>query len=120
MEILTKDKIEVINSIISDSPNLTAHLWLKVHPCNPADFFSNPDYLNKIVAAGITVSGAVINGIIPIYSLDVVRKDGNTFDTDRYLLVHSGSILFRNEQILKGFQGHHSSEIPKEYNKNEK
>jgi len=110
---LSQDKVEIINSIVSGSPNFVPlYPWLKIYPCNPTDFFDNSDYLSKTVAAGIITSGAAVSGIAPIYSLDIVRKDGNIFDIDRHLLILSGSIILKQREIHKDFPEHHTSEIP--------
>jgi hypothetical protein len=114
---LPEAKVKVINLIITGSPNSVSGCpWLSVYPCKPSDFFDNPILLNKSVVAGIVVSGAIVLGSpIPIYSIDVVRRDGDLFDIDRHLLNPSGATILIKKEINKSFPEHHSSGIPYYY-----
>lgn len=107
---LPKEKVEVINTIMAESPNqVIGSPWLAVYPCSPGEIFENKDLLDKAVAAAIVASGAAV------YSCDVIRKDGDIFDIDRHLLTTSGSAILRAGEINKDFPEHHSEEIPYYY-----
>ena len=118
-EELPKEKVEVIHSILDGSPkDIPQYDWLKSYPFNPIELIDNQDYLLKIVAAGITTSGALTLGVASsIYSIDVVRQDKDKFDTDRHLLQPSGDTILKQKGIHKDFPEHHASEIPDYYKK---
>ncbi len=111
---LPKKHVVAINSITKGSPNqVPEHPWFKAYPCDPAQFFDNPAYLKKIVATSIMASGVFCVGhAIPIYSLDVMRKDEGGFDTDRYLLELSGGAVLMQKGIHKDFPEHHLNAVP--------
>lgn len=90
--------------------------WLSVFSCEPSDIIDNPELLNKTVRTAIVASGALTAGPAALYSYDIVRVDGSTFDIDRHLLSVSGSAILRRREIEKNFSEHHSSEIPEYYN----
>lgn len=114
---LPKDKVEIINTILLSSPNfVSAYPWLSIYPCKPEDIFDNSNLLNKAVAAAIVASGAVTLGPARLYSCDIVRKDGNVYDIDRYLLTASGAIILRSREICKDFPEHHLPVLPDYYN----
>jgi len=107
---LPQEKVEIIKEMMERYPNsISGSAWLSVYPCQPGEIFDNQNLLNKAIVAAIVASGSAI------YSLDLVRKDGDIFDIDRYLLSGSGSAILRSNEISKDFSEHHSSEIPPYY-----
>jgi hypothetical protein len=117
-EELETSKVETIKLVMGGSPNSTPYSWLKTYPCKPINLIDNTILLSKAVAAGVTTSGSALLDVAPIYSLDIVRKDGNTFDIDRHLLTLSGGIILKQKEIHKAFPEHHSKDIPPYYNPN--
>jgi len=114
---IPKDKVDIINSVITGSPNfVSGSPWLSVYPCKPELFFDNPVLLGKTVAAAIVASGAIVVGFpAAIYSFDIIRRDGSCFDIDRYILSSSGTTILQSKKIEKDFLEHHSSGIPYYY-----
>ncbi len=113
---LTKNKVEVIKSIIvNGSPNFIIEKpWLKIYPGNPVDLIDNFLLLNKVVAVAVLISGASAHPN-NLYSYDIIRKDGNIFDTDRHLLKPSGLTIFEQKEIHKDFPEHHLPKLPDYY-----
>lgn len=113
---LPEEKVKKINLIIEGIPNpVKGKPWLKVFPCKPKDLFDNPDLINKSVACGVTISGAssISPSLIPfIHSIDLLRRDKEFVDTDRYLLHTSGLGMHVRKEIKKDFEEHHLNEIP--------
>ena len=105
---LSKDKIEVINSVINGSPTFTDR-WLSFFSIESDILFNNSNLSEKIVQAGIWISGS------EVWSYELIRKDGISLDIDRYSLFVSGLDIFLGN-INKNFLEHHSSEIPVWYN----
>ena len=110
-EELPKNKLEVINSILSGSPSFEGG-WLKFFPVGSEILFDNTALSPKVAAAGIWTSGSVV--LTSPYFYEVVRKDGTTFDIDRYTLSLSGSVVLRGE-LDKNFSEHHPSGLPSWY-----
>ncbi len=112
-EELPENKVKIINNLITtQSPNsVNGSPWLSVFPCNPADLVENRFLLNKAVAAGVVCSGAITLSPASLYSYDIVRRDGEIFDTDVHLLTASGSTILREKMIKKNSPGHHSLNI---------
>ena len=105
---ISKDKTEVINLVISGSPIFTDK-WLSFFPVGSEILFDNLNLSKQVVQAGIWTSGSLV------YNYEIVRRDGDNLDIDRYPLSASGSIIFRGE-INKNFPEHHLSGIPYWYN----
>ena len=57
---------EMVNLILSGTPNPTNYSWLTAYPCHITGFINNPVYSNRIVGASIMASGAIVNGIITV------------------------------------------------------
>lgn len=109
-EELSKEKVELIGSIINGPPNfIDKHLAF--FPVGNEILFDNPQLSTKIITTGIWTSGA----LLAPYAYEVVRQDGNKIDIDWYLLIASGAIMLRNREICKNFLEHHPSELSRYY-----
>lgn len=110
-----KEKEEIIGSVIRNPPAFKAG-WLSFFPVGSEFLFDNPKLSEKVIAAGIWVSGSFVTGSAVPYAYEVVRQDGDNCDVDRYLLSISGSAVLIRREIEKDFLEHHSSGLPYYYN----